>query len=79
MLLLHIGNMVKRLRNWGKGESFPAFRAEYTYLPICFDSAHVLYLSCTLVGKYEKWYMVGKYEKWYMVGHWPFPLLVYMI
>jgi hypothetical protein len=23
-----------------------ACRAEYTYLPICFDSAHVLYLSC---------------------------------
>jgi hypothetical protein len=27
-------------------EPFPAFRTEYTYLPICFDSAHVLYLSC---------------------------------
>jgi hypothetical protein len=27
-------------------EPFPAFRAEYTYLPIFFDSAHVLYLSC---------------------------------
>jgi len=23
---------------------FPAFRAEYTYLPICFDSAQVLYI-----------------------------------
>ena len=46
----HIGNMCMRLRNGGKrrgfGEPFPAFRAEYTYLPICFDSAHVLYLSC---------------------------------
>jgi hypothetical protein len=27
-------------------EPFPAFHAEYTYLPICFNSAHVLYLSC---------------------------------
>ena len=46
----HMGNMCMRLRNAGKGEAsprfFPAFRAEYTYLPICFDSAHVLYLSC---------------------------------
>ena len=44
----HMGNMCMRLRNAGKGfaEPFPAFRAEYTYLPICFDSAHVLYLSC---------------------------------
>jgi hypothetical protein len=46
----HIGNMCMRLRNGGKrrgfAEPFPAFRAEYTYLPICFDSAHVLYLSC---------------------------------
>jgi hypothetical protein len=29
----------------------PAFRAEYTYLPICFDSAHVLYLSCNFNRK----------------------------
>ena len=46
----HIGNMCMRLRNGGKGEAlpslFPVFRTEYTYLPICFDSAHVLYLSC---------------------------------
>ena len=46
----HIGNMCMRLRNGGKrrgfAEPFPVFRAEYTYLPICFDSAHVLYLSC---------------------------------
>ena len=27
-------------------EPFPAFPAESTYLPICLDNAHVLYLSC---------------------------------
>ena len=42
----HIGNMCTRLRNGEK--AFPAFRTEYTYLPICFDSAHVLYVSCNL-------------------------------
>ena len=45
----HIGNMCMRLRNGGGrsfAEPFLAFRADYTYLPICFDSAHVLYLSC---------------------------------
>ena len=51
----HIGNMCMRLRNGGKmlafAEPFPAFRAEYTYLPICFDSAHVLYLSSILNRK----------------------------
>jgi hypothetical protein len=36
----------KRGKRRGLAEPFPAFRAEYTYLPICFDSAHVLYLSC---------------------------------
>jgi hypothetical protein len=40
----HIPTNIAKLRNGGK-EPFPAFRAEYTYLPICFDSAHVLYLS----------------------------------
>ena len=39
----HIGNICMRLRNGGKAKPFLAFRAEYTYLPICFDSAHVLY------------------------------------
>jgi hypothetical protein len=46
----HIGNMCMGLRNAGKGEAspslFPRFEASYTYLPIWFDSAHVLYLSC---------------------------------
>ena len=39
-----------RLRNGGErrgfADPFLVFRAEYTNLPICFDSAHVLYLSC---------------------------------
>ena len=46
-ILVHCRCM--RLRNGG-GEKARLGRAfscvEYTYLPICFDSAHVLYLSC---------------------------------
>ena len=54
----HIGNMCTRLRN---GENaFPAFRTEYTYLPICFDSAHVLYVSCNLKKNIGQAILVGK-------------------
>ena len=45
----HIGNMCMRLRNKGKGEASPSLFLRFapnTHLSICFDSAHVLYLSC---------------------------------
>ena len=48
----HIGKYVYSVRNVGKGSAkprlFPAFLSLIHILPICFDSAQVLYIYYTL-------------------------------
>jgi hypothetical protein len=52
-----------------KAEPFPPFRAEYTYLPISFDSAH---LSCNFnISRCAPFYIciTDQYKKKYWAGY----------
>jgi hypothetical protein len=62
----HTGNMCMRLRNGGKGEASPSLFLRFapnTHLSICFDSAHVLYLSCNFKSRRKTRYSTLGIEK----------------